>query len=260
MKKLFKMATVAAALTFGTNVVNAADKIGFVDPNYLLQNHPTMLAVNEKVAQFMKENEAKFAAEDKALADEEKKLVSDRKKIDDDAKQLQQEQKNVEASMKKKIEALEKEAPRLRAKEIQARQEKINAEGKAFQSKVDALQKREAEFMKRADAFQAKAAAFHQKVTKAQQDSAGVDPNKLQEQAVEDINAAIKTVAEAKGYTLVFPPSVALYAKDEKADITEEVLAALKANAKPLEMKPAKVAEPAKADDATSVKPEEVKK
>ncbi|KMK51383.1 membrane protein [[Actinobacillus] muris] len=261
MKKLFKLAAVAAALAFSANAANANDKIGFADPGYLMQNHPWMVAANEKMTQFMKESEAKFADEDKKLQDEEKALLAERKKLEDDAKKLQKEQSSVEASLKKKVEALEKEAPRLRSKEIQARQDKINAEHKAFQNKVAAIQKREAEFGKKAEAFQKKITAFQEKIAKEQQSSAGFDPNEVQKQVVEEINQTIKTVAESKGYTLVFSPAMALYAKDEKADITEDVLAALKANAKPLPEKAADAPKTEeKAEASADAKPEEAKK
>ncbi|VEI45222.1 outer membrane protein [Actinobacillus equuli] len=49
-----------------------------------------------------------------------------------------------------------------------------------------------------------------------------MDPQTVQKQVVEEINTTIKEVAKSKGYTLVFPPSVALYAEDESKDITEK--------------------------------------
>lgn len=259
MKKLFKLAAVTSALAFSANMANADDKIGFADPGYLMQNHPWMIEANEKIAQSVKQNEEKFVDEDKKLQEEEKILLTERNKLEEDAKKLQKEQESLEASLKKKVEALEKEAPRLRSKDIQARQDKINAEHKAFQNKVAAIQKREVEFGKKADAFQKKVAAFQEKVSKAQQSSVGFDANEVQKQVVEEINQTIKTVAASKGYTLVLSPAVALYAKDEKADITEDVLAALKANTKPL---PQKVTEAPKEEEkpAAEVKLEEAKK
>ncbi|OOH91061.1 hypothetical protein BMT54_03225 [Pasteurellaceae bacterium 15-036681] len=262
MKKLFKLATVTTALALTANIANANDRIGFADPNFLMQNHPSMIEANETFAKFMKESEGKFAADDKALADEEKKLVAERQKIEDDAKKLQTEQKNVEASLKKKVAALEKEAPRLRSKDIQDRQNKINAEANAFQKKVEALQKREADFAKKGEAFQKKVTSFQQRIAKAQQENAGFDPDAVQKYVVDDINAKIKSVADSKGYTLVLSPSVALYAKDLKSDITEDVLAAIKTDVKPLaEIAPVKAPEAPKAEEAkTEAKPEEAKK
>ena len=238
MKNLFKVTTVAAILALSYNA-NASEKIGFADPGYLLQNHPAMLEASAKFEQFMKETEQKFADESNKLAEEEKSLVTERNKIEEDAQKLQKEQGTLEASLKKKVAALEKDAPRLRAKEIQARQDAINAEQKSFQNKVVAIQKRESEFTKKAEEFQKKAAIFQEKLAKEQQNS-GIDPNEVQKKAVDDINSAIKTLAETKGYTLVLSPTVALYAKDEKADITEEVLATLKASASKDETKEAK--------------------
>ena len=42
-------------------VANAADTIGFVDPSYVMQNHPVLLDASIKFENFMKENQAKFA-------------------------------------------------------------------------------------------------------------------------------------------------------------------------------------------------------
>ena len=230
MKNLFKLATVTLALSFSAQFANANEKIGFVDPTYLLQNHPAMLEAGEKIEQFMKESEKKFADENAKLTAEEKNLTAERKKIEEDAKKLQKEQSTVEATLKKKVAALEKEAPRLRSKEIQARQEAINKEYKAFQNKVAAIQKREVDFSKKAEDFQKKVNAFQEKLEKEQKTANGFDPAEVQKKAVDDINATIKKLAEAKGYTLILSPTIALYAKDEKADITEEVLTAIKAN------------------------------
>ncbi|MGX3066156.1 OmpH family outer membrane protein [Ursidibacter arcticus] len=228
MKNLFKITTVATILAL-SQTANANEKIGFADPNYLLQNHPAMLDAAAKFDQFMKETEKKFAEEGKKLEAEDKALVAERNKIEEDAQKLQKEQSTLEASLKKKVEALEKDAPRLRAKEIKARQDAINAEQKAFQNKVAAIQKRESEFAKKAEAFQKQAVAFQEKLAKEQQNS-GIDSNEIQKKAVDEINVAIKALAEKKGYTLVLSPAVALYAKDEKSDITEEILTELKAN------------------------------
>lgn len=268
MKKLFKAATVTAALATA-GLAQASDTIGFVDPNYLLQNHPVAIDAAQKFEKFMKEGQSKFADEDKKLAEENKALTAERNKLESDAKKLQEEQTKVEASLKKKSAALEKDAPRLRSKEIQARQNAIEAEYKAFQNKVLAIQKREADFGKKAEAFQKKADAFQEKLNKAQQEAGGMDPQAVQKQVVEEINATVKEVAKSKGYTLVLPPSVALYAEDETKDITEKVLEALKAKHPEIKIEqpvanPEVKAEEAKpatdAPQAETTKPEEAKK
>ncbi|WP_150538493.1 OmpH family outer membrane protein [Actinobacillus vicugnae] len=260
MKKLFKIATVTAALATA-GLAQASDTIGFVDPNYLLQNHPVALDAAQKFEKFMKEDQSKFADEDKKLAEENKALTAERNKIESDAKKLQAEQSKVEASLKKKSAALEKDAPRLRSKEIQARQNAIEAEYKAFQNKVAAIQKREAEFGKKAEAFQKKADAFQEKLNKAQQEAGGMDPQALQKQVVDEINSTIKEVAKSKGYTLVLPPSVALYAEDESKDITEKVLDALKAKHPEIKIEqPAPKAEENKAATTEALKAEEAAK
>lgn len=252
MKNVFKLAAIATAFTFSANMANADDKIAFADPGYLLQNHPAMVAAAEKIEKMAVEVRGKFADEEKKLSAEDKALNAEFQKIESDAKKLQQEQAGVEASLKKKVAALEKEAPRLRSKEIQARQAVIQNEQKAFQNKVAAIQKREADFKKKANAFQKKVAALQEKMQKAQPEGK-IDTAEIQKKAVSDIDLAIKTVAAAKGYTLVLPTTVALYAKDETADITNDILAEVKAKqpvapvaeeAKPTE--PAKTEETAK--------------
>lgn len=240
MKNLFKLATLTSVMAFGA-AAQAADSIGFVDPNFLMQNHPLMLEANAKVADEMKKNAPAFEAEEKAIADEDKALLAERQKLEEEAKKIPAEQSKIEAEMKKDIAQLEKDAPRLRAKEIQARQDKINAKMKPLQKKVEGLQKKEADLIQRAEKLQQKVVAFQQKVAEAQQKASAALPADLQQRVIEDINAKIKSVAEAKGYTVVLNPSVAFYAKNEKADITEEVLVAvggkLPEAAKPAEAK-----------------------
>lgn len=234
MKNVFKIVAVASTLALSVNIAQANDKIGFADPGYLLQNHPEMVEVAKKIEKMVEASKTKFADEEKKLSEEDKSLSAEFKKIEEDAQKLQKEQGSLEASLKKKIAALEKEAPRLRSKEIQSRQNAIQAEQKAFQNKVSALQKRETELRKKADAFQQKVVAFQEKVQK-EQSEASLNTEEIQKKAVDDINATIKSVAEAKGYTLVLLPSAALYAKDESADITEVVLDAIKAKVSSLQ-------------------------
>lgn len=237
MKNLFKIATIASLFTFSTNNVIASDKVGFVDPNYLLQNHPAMVEAAQKIENTLAEIKKKFAEEEKKLQEEDIALSNEYKKIEDDAKKLHQEQASLEVSLKKKIEALDKEAPRLRSKDIQARQNAIQAEQKAFQNKVDELQKRENDLRAKTEAFQVKVVEFQQKVEKEQQAST-FDTTETQKTAVNDVNAAIKSIAEQKGYTVVLPTSTALYAKDDKsADLTDAVLNEIKAKAKPAQAK-----------------------
>ena len=85
MKKLFKI-NVLSALLATSAVANAADTIGFVDPGYVMQNHPVLLDASIKFENFMKENQAKFADEDKKLAEENKKLTAERDALNIDAK------------------------------------------------------------------------------------------------------------------------------------------------------------------------------
>lgn len=231
MKHFVKLAALATLFTFSSNMVNANDKIGFADPTYLLQNHPVMVETAAKIEKLIADTKAKFADEEKKLAEEDQALAAEFKKVEDDAKKLQEEQTKVEASLKKKVAALEKDAPRLRAKEIQARQKTIQDEEKAFQNKVTAIQKRDAELRQKIEAFEQKVAAFQQKL-QDEQAKGNIDTAAIQQQAIEDINHAVKTVADAKGYTVVLYPSAAFYAKNDNANITEEVLAELKSKVK----------------------------
>lgn len=223
MKQLFKITTLTAALSTAA-MANAADTIGFVDPNYILQNHPVLLDSQIKFDKFVKESQERFADEDKKLAEESENLRAERNKINEDAQKLQSEQSKVEASIKKKVAALEKEAPRLRSKDIQARQRTIQKEADAFQNKVNAIQKREADFAKKAEDFQKRADEFQKKIEQANKENGGLNPQEAQKQAVEEINTTIKEMAKARGYTLVLQPQVALYAADESKDFTDAVL------------------------------------
>lgn len=255
--------TAVSALLATSAMANAADTIGFVDPAYVMQNHPVLLDASIKFQQFMKDNEAKFADEDKSLAEENKKLTAERDKLNTDAKNLQKEQANVEATIKKDVAQLEKDAPRLRSKEIQARQAKIQSKAKAFENKVAAIQKREQDFAKKAEDFQKRADAFQQKIEDANKNMGGLNPQDAQKAAIEEVNATIKEVAKSKGYTLVLQPQVALYAEDEGKDITEAVLTAIKAKHPEIKLpEPKPEAQPAAAAETKTeqAKPEEAKK
>ncbi|WP_301098448.1 OmpH family outer membrane protein [Otariodibacter sp.] len=228
MKNLFKTTAIVVAMTLSINVAHADEKIGFADPTYLLQNHPIMVELNAKVDSFMQKTREKFAPEENALSKEEENLVTEKNKIDEDADKLKKEQATVEKSLKKKVEALEKEAPRLRSKDIQARQKIINDESKKFQNKVNALQKREVEFSKKAEAFQKKVSDLQAKLAKEQDKANAMISKEDKQKAVDDINNTIKSIADSKGFTLVLLPSAALYAKNEGADITEQILTEIK--------------------------------
>ncbi len=259
MKNFFKYSTLALALSSAA-VANAADTIGFVDPNYVMQNHPVILDATLKFEQFAKESQSKFGEEDKKLMAENKRLTEERNKIEADAQKLQKEQATVEASIKKKVEQLEKDAPRLRAKEIQARKDKIDAEAKAFQNKVNSIQKREKDFATKAQDFQKRAEEFQKKIEAASKDFSGVNPQEAQKQAIKEVNDTIKEVAKSKGYTLVLQPQVALYAEDESKDITEAVLEAIKAKHPEIKLPEPKAEQPKAEDVKSEAKPEEAKK
>ena len=245
MKKLFKISALSALLATSA-VANAADTIGFVDPGYVMQNHPVLLDASIKFENFMKENQAKFADEDKKLAEENKKLTAERDALNIDAKNLQKEQATVEATLKKEVAQLEKDA-----------QAKIEGKAKAFENKVAAIQKREQEFAKKAEDFQKRADAFQQKIEDANKNSGGLNPQEAQKTAIDEVNATIKEVAKAKGYTLILQPQIALYAEDESKDITEAVLDAIKAKHPEIKLPEVPKVDATKTEQT---KPEEVKK
>ena len=108
MKNLFKTTLLTTALATSL-AANAADTIGFVDPNYVMQNHPVLLDATAKFEKFMKDSQNQFGDEDRKLAAENKRLTEERSKINADAQKLQKEQEAVESSIKKKVAQLEKD-------------------------------------------------------------------------------------------------------------------------------------------------------
>lgn len=265
MKKLFKLATITSALAFGSiATAQAADTIGFVDPQFLMQNHPLLLKANEEFAKF----ETQFAEEDKALAEEsqklgeeEKTLLSERDKLEKDGQALQREQKNLDAQSKKKMAELDKNT-RLSTKMKQNEFNKaLGGKLKAFDNKVAALQKREAAFAKKAEAFQKKAEAFEKRVADFQAKLAetqknvtgGLDAAGVQKKVSEDVSSTIKNIAESRGYTVVLHPSTAMFVKDQSKDITEAVLIAMGGKmpqAQPQPTTPAQAAPETKPEEA----------
>ena len=120
-----------------------------------------------------------------------------------------------------------------------------------------AIQKREQEFAKKAEDFQKRADAFQQKIEDANKNSGGLNPQEAQKTAIDEVNATIKEVAKAKGYTLILQPQIALYAEDESKDITEAVLDAIKAKHPEIKLPEAPKVDATKTEQT---KPEEVKK
>lgn len=222
MKHLLKLSAVAI-FALSTNVALANDKVGFVNPEYLLQNHPDMVAAAKKIEQHSLDIKKKYAAEEKSLGDEDKSLTEEFQKLDSEAEKLLKEQELVDASLKKKIKSLDKDAPKLRQKELKARQDQIVAEQTAFQKKVSALQERESAFNVRTEAFKKKVDEFNKKVAKEQQNT-GLDIRAIQQKATSDINLALKKVSDAQGYTVVLPINIALYAKSTNVDLSKAVL------------------------------------
>lgn len=253
MKKLFNLAAVTTALALTAGVANAADKIGFVNSGFLIQNHPIAVEAEQKFAAFMQENQAKFEQESKALAEEEKKLVAERdkinakdrslseegKKFEADIQKFQKDQSALESAIKSKMAELDKNT-RLSTKQKNAELEKaLGKRMKDIESRGKALQKRQADFAKKAEPFQKevaayqkkgeefekKARAFQERVEQANKDAGGLSPVEVRQNVSKSIDDAIKKIAKDKGYTIVLPLEAAapIYLADEKADLTEAV-------------------------------------
>ena len=212
MKNVFKLASITAALALISGVVNASDNIAYVNPNYLMQNHPLLTDPNSEFVKEAKAVESTFAEEEKKLAEQEKALA-------DEAAKLQEEDKKVGDSIKKKSEALEKEAPRLRSADIKKRQDAINAEAQTFQKKVNAFQQREMDFRKNVDDFQQRLGAAQRQLTEKQ--------NAIQKNIIGEVEKAIADAAKAQGYTLILDATAVLYTENEKRDLTEDVYKSL---------------------------------
>ncbi|QIW15427.1 hypothetical protein A4G20_03320 [Pasteurellaceae bacterium RH1A] len=223
MKNVFKFASLSATLALAMGAAHAADKIGFISPEFIMANHPAFVNPESDFVKAVKKEEEAFAEDDKKFADEDKKLAEENKALEAEGKKLQTEQAAVEKSIKQKAAALEKEAPRLRSADIKKRQDAINAEGKAFERKVTAFQKKEDAFRKKVADFQKRAAEFQDKVNQSQR-ALAVERAKVQEEVIGQVNDAIKKVAANKGYTLVLDAKAVMFTTSENDDISEEVL------------------------------------
>lgn len=94
MKKAVKLTALSLGLALSSSFAMAVENIAFVDPAYIIQNHPDREAVAKKL-------EAEFKGTSE-------KLQANKKKIDG------------------KIEALQQEAPKLRSADIKKREDEIN--------------------------------------------------------------------------------------------------------------------------------------
>lgn len=288
MKKFFKLAAVASALAFSANLANASDKIGFINSGFLVQNHPLAVEAEQKFMKFMKDNQAKFDAENKALADDEKKLLAERnkfaekekaligdnKKFEAEVQKFQKDQAALDSAIKAKQAELDRN-DRLSTKQKNAELEKaFNKRIADIQSRGASLQKRQAEFAKKAEPLQKEAAAFQKKVeefekkrkafqdrvNKANKEANGFDPNEIQQKVIKNIDETIRKVAKEKGFTIVLPIETApVYVADESAELTEAVFVAMggKLPEQPKEAaKSENAAEQPKAEEVKSEQPQ----
>lgn len=257
MKKLFKVAALSSALALATgcdtNTASAADKIGFVNSGFLLSNHPMLVEAEQKFAAFMKENQEKFDAEGKELAEEEKKLLAERdkinakdralaedsKKFEADVQKFQKDQSALESAVKAKMAELDKNT-RLSTKQKQAELDKalgkrmtdmenrgrnLQKRQNDFAKRAEPLQKEIEAYQKKAVEFEKKAQAFQAKIEEANKNSGGQSPENIRNNVMQSIDAAIKKIAKEKGYTIVLPleATAPIYLADETADLTEKV-------------------------------------
>lgn len=213
MKNLLKVSAVSVAFVLAANVANAADKIGFINPQFVVNNHPLLADPNSEFVKSVDAQEQRLAEEDKKLAEEDKALT-------EEAEKLKKEEAAVTQSLNKKSAALEKEAPRLRSAEIKKRQDAITGEAKAFQKKIANFQAKEAAFKQKVEAFQKKMSE-EQRVF-AEKRAA------TEKQVIEQVNAAVKEIAKAKNYTLILDTNTVIYTANETTDdLSEEVLKAV---------------------------------
>ena len=197
MKNIVKVTALALGIALASGYAAAEEKIAFINPGYIFQNHPDRQAVADKLDAEFKPVAEKLAASKKAVDD---KIVAARKKVE------------------AKVAALEKDAPRLRQADIQKRQEEINKLGAAEDAE---LQKLMQEQDKKVQEFQAQN-------EKRQAEERG--------KLLDSIQTATNNLAKEKGYTYVLDANSVVFAVEGK-DITEEVLKSIPASEKAQEKK-----------------------
>ncbi|MBR0573734.1 MULTISPECIES: OmpH family outer membrane protein [Pasteurellaceae] len=211
MKKVFKIATLVASLAIVVNTANAKDKIGFVTPQFVIQNHPLFAESSDFSKKVQQERKA-LEIEEQRLAEEEKSLVVQ-------AKELKEEEDKVVEQIKAKREALSKQAPKLRSKEIKKRQEAIVTLANAFEKKAQAFNKKEI-------AFREKVVNYRKKSEKVGQTLA-MEEAKVRSQIIKQIDGKIKEIAEDKGYTIILNANSVVFASEKENNLDEEVLKAV---------------------------------
>ncbi len=211
MKKLFKVATIATTLAIATNVANASDKIGFIAPEFVIQNHP-LLSSNSDFAK-------NIAEQNKLLTEENKKLEEEYKALNQEAAALKAEENKITKVMAKKANDLKKKAPRLRRKEIEKRQNEILSLESKFKKKVIAFQQKEMAFKKKESEFQQKSENVRIKFANQER--------QLRIKAVADIEGKLKELAKAKGYTLILNSSAVAFTSKDENNVSEEILKAV---------------------------------
>ncbi len=211
MKKVFKIATVVASLAVVVNTASADDKIGFVTPQFLIQNHP-LFSESSDFAKKVQQERKTIGIEEKRLAEEDKSLIAQ-------AKELKKEEDKVVEQIKAKRAALSKEAPKLRSKDIKKRQEAIAALAQAFEKKAQAFNKKEV-------AFREKVANFRKKAKEVNQ-SLAMEEAKVRSQVIKQIDAKIKEIAEDKDYTIILNANTVVFTSKEKNNLDEIVLKAV---------------------------------
>ncbi|MDP8078709.1 OmpH family outer membrane protein [Phocoenobacter skyensis] len=211
MKNVFKVATLVASLAMASNVANATDKIGFITPEFVIQNHP-LFSSSSELAKKVQEERKFLEIEDKRLGEENKALVAE-------AKELRAEDEKLGKEITAKKAKLEKDAPRLRSKEIKKRQDAIIALADKFQKKLNAFQKKEMAFKQKVASFQKKSQEVQRKLA--------IEENKVRKEVVDQVNEKLQKIAKSKGYTMVLDTNAIVFVSSKENDLSNEVLKAV---------------------------------
>ncbi|MDG6882197.1 Outer membrane protein 26 precursor [Phocoenobacter uteri] len=211
MKKVFKIATIVTSLALASNIAVADNKIGFITPEFVIQNHP-LFSASSDFAKGVKE-------ERNALAEIEKKLAGEEKALVEEGDKLKKEEDGVVKEIQAKSEKLKKDAPRLRSKDIQKRQDEISKIADKFQQKMAAFQEKRMAFGKKVAEFRQKAEETRRKLA--------MEEAKVRGQVVKQIDDKLKEIATDKGYNIVLDSSAVMFTTEQENDLSDEVLKAV---------------------------------
>ncbi len=211
MKKTFKVALVASLLSFSATTV-MAEKIGYLEQEYVIASHP-LLAKGSSFEKMVKKETDSLANERKSLEAEEKKLIAE-------GNSLKKEDQKVGKTLTEKLNALEKNKKSLKSAEIAKKQAEIQKIAQDFQKKVNAYKTKESLFANRLQSFQNKVALVQEKIAKKEQET--------RIKVVKEVKEKIKSIAKKEGYDWVLSSEVIFFSKDEKGtNLSDKVIKAL---------------------------------